>query len=189
MRKSGEQNRGWRRSGWHNSLACGGILLLASLLVFRGSVSDVCWGLSHGWTMSHGSGSFRVPFGWRPEELPPGQRGIVLRNRLRVWPGRVPDRIQIYEAQEPFDAEEMAVRWQRLETPRMTPGDRLEPTPADAFLRDKYRCTDVLRSRDGRVNVTCFDRAGRWVGTLRGDEGEILDLSKTLRSLAAIGPQ
>ena len=83
----------------------------------------------------------------------------------------------------------MAQRWERLETRSMIPGDRLEPTPTDAFLREHYRCSDIKRSRDGRITLACFDREGRWVLTLRGRDSGVQDLSTIMESALPVGPR
>ena len=167
-----------------------GTLIMLSFLTafFHRAVGDLGWGVTHGWRVVYRDLSFMAPFGWRQTSLPAEQNALTLRNTLRGVPtSRRADRIFVREAQRRFDAEEMAVRWQRLETQRMTPGDRLEPTPTDPFLQEHYRCSDVLRSRDGQVNVTCFDRDGRWIVSLRGEPRDIEDLSMIMRHLGLNG--
>ena len=178
-----------RRRAWPLALVAGGLLAIGCFsALFYGAVADLCWGVTHGWHVSYDDLSFRAPFGWRQEGGPGKQHALALRNVVRGVPiRRRPDRIVIHEAQNRFDAEEMAVRWQRLETQRMTPGDRLEPTPTDPFLQDHYRCSDVLRSRYGQVNVTCFDRNGRWIVSLRGEQRGIADVSTIMQRIGTSG--
>ena len=97
------------------------------------------------------------------------------------------DRISIREAQAPFDPVEMAQRWERVQTHSMTPGDRLEPTPKDAFLQRRYLCADIMRERNGRIRIHCFDKAGRWQASLWGREQGISDLSAILQSVESSG--
>ncbi len=165
----------------------GSLCLIA--LSYR-AAADLCWGVTHGWRVVYGDVSLRAPFGWRQERTLAEPHALALRNFLRAVPwNQRPDRILIHEAQDRFLAEEMAVRWQRLETQRLTPGDRLEPAPTDPFLQEHYRCSNVLRSRDGPVSVTCFDRGGRWIVSLRGGPREIADLSELMQSIASSVPR
>ena len=159
------------------------VICLAGL--FRRAIPDVWWGVTHRGTVAYGEERFRVPLGWRPEETAGEEHTIALRNKLRevLW-SRGADQIVIREAQSAFDPVEMAQRWERLETRFMIPGDRLEPTPKDAFLREHYRCSDIKRSREGRVSLACFDKEGRWVVSLRGDEQGIADMSAIMRSVS-----
>ena len=151
----------------------------------RGAASDLLWGVTHHWTATAGRASFPVPIGWREVMSPAGQHTIELRNTVReLLEPRRPDRILIQEAPSPFDPVEMAQRWEQLETERMIPGERLEPTPKDPFLRSHYRCGNVKRSANGRVTLTCFDQRGRWIVSLRGREQGIADLSKIMQGVS-----
>jgi hypothetical protein len=146
--------------------------------------SDLWWGFTHHWTAAANGERVRLPFGWRQQETPAGTHTIDLRNALRgALVFRSPDRISVRELQTRFDPEEMVVRWQRLQTRFLIPGDRLEPTPNNWFLRDHYRCPEVKRSADGRVHLTCFDRGGRWVVSVEGGAHGIADLSQIAQEL------
>ncbi len=157
-------------------------------LYFRGAASDLLWGITHHWTTSINGVDIRLPFGWRKEQAPADQHTIKLRNSLRELPEvQVADIISIREAQAPFDPVEMAQQSERSQTHFMTPGDRLEPTPKDAFLQDHYLCSDIMRERGGLIRVDCFDKAGRWQASLRGRDQGITDMSVILRSVGGSG--
>ena len=146
--------------------------------------SDLWWGWGHHWTVAWEGERFHLPVGWRENGTPAGQHTLELRDAAReVLRLRSPDRITIFESQAAFDAEEMVVRWQRLQTRLMMPGETLEPAPRNGFLRQQYACADIKRSFDGEIVVTCFDKGGRWAISLRGRQEGVRDMAEIMESV------
>ena len=172
-----------RRRNQRFLLSAGIVVLLGLADLLSRPVLDVVWGVTHHFRASNGAVSVELPWGWRQDELKGSQHRLVLRNSLReVLRFRAPDEITLRDFETHFDAVEMAQQWERLETRRMVPGERLEPTPKDSFLRANYRCADIKRSADLRITLTCFDLAGRWVVSLQGRSRSIRDLSAIMQS-------
>ena len=168
----------------------GALIAIAAIGLFLEVAPDLWWGVTHQWTASVFDESFTLPMGWRAVASPAGEHTLELRCEMRAL--RLfgpPQEISIRQLTGGFDAVEMAQRWERLETRSMIPGDRLEPTPRDTFLREHYRCSDIKRSRDGRITLACFDRDGRWVITLRGRDSGIHDLSAIMQSASPAVPR
>ena len=165
----------------------GALVALLGIGLFFKTVPDLWWGVTHHWTARAFDESFKLPLGWREMRTPAGQRTLELQNAVQTLHlFGLPEEISIRQPDGGFDAVEMAQRWERLETRFMIPGDRLEPTPKDTFLREHYRCSDIKRSLDGRVSLACFDRDGRWVITLRGRDSGIHDLSVIMQSATPV---
>jgi hypothetical protein len=183
----GDKGRWWNREirTAPFRLVTGGVLVALVLLgLFFQVGPDLLWGVTHHWTATWGGEGFRVPFGWRQQETSAGQHTIELRDSMH-WGLSLsrPDRIRLRASDRTFDAGDMVIRWQRIQTRLMTPGDTLEPTPTDEFLTRHYRCSEILRSRGGEISVNCFDREGRWAVSARGNRGIVHDLSAVLKNL------
>ena len=149
MSSSGPEKQQWGR----RLFACGGVLLLLGVLtLFYRPLSDMAWDVKHHFTATDGSASVELPWGWRQDETKGSEHRIVLSNSLReVFRFRAPDEITLRDLKTRFDAVEMAQEWERFEIRRMIPGDRLEPTPKNGFLRTNYRCADIKRSADRQI--------------------------------------
>ena len=165
------------------ALGFGFVVLLCLAGAFRIALIDLWWGVTHDWRASCFGVTVELPVGWRQVDRQDGKQRVDLRNAVaEVLSLRPPDEISLWESPIAFDPVEEAQRWERLGTRLMIPGDRLEPTPKDAFLLDHARCSDVKRSADGRINFACFDRAGRWVAVFVGRERRAKDLSRIIES-------
>ena len=164
-----------------------GVVIFGLFLVeaFSQPISDLWWDATHRCTASYEQYLFRIPLGWRQREVPAGLHRVELRNASReVLRFRQPDRIDIREAQVPFNAGEAVLGWERFQTQTLVPGERLEPTPKNPFLLKHYRCSNVERSPDQRIILTCFDREGQWIVSYRGRQVGIQDLSAIMQSVS-----
>ena len=179
--------RGWRAWLW-GSLA--GVTLLIALVLSLGPMADLRWNRAQPGTVSLGGSTLRVPFGWRRAE--PGDGGdeaalLLQRGRWNWSWGRSVDEISLRAARGGFDPVDLAQRWDEAETRSMIPGDRLEPTPAEPYLRVHYRCSDAKRAEDGTISFGCFEREGRWAVWYRGRRGGVRDLVTMLMSATDAG--
>ncbi len=160
------------------------VLLAAAAFGFRLALADLWWGTSHHWRATSFGETIDLPTGWRQMDRPDRKQRLDLRNAVASSLHlQIPDEISIWESPSAFDSVEEAQRWERLGTRLMVPGERLEPTPHDAFLVEHARCSDVKRLADGRINFACFDKEGTWAGVFLGREQEAKDLSRVLASV------
>ncbi len=160
------------------------------LMLGVGAVEGLQWGWARHGTVSFAGSKLRVPIGWRrAEPRDGGDDGELLLRRGRWiwrWGGAV-DEISLRAARGGFDPVDLAQRWDEAETRSMIPGDRLEPTPAEPYLREHYRCSDAKRAEDGTISFGCFEREGRWAVWYRGGRGGVRDLVTILKSATAAG--
>ena len=179
------------RAGWLGWLA-GAIVVMLLVMCLAPAVADLRWGMTHHGRVSTGRWTIQVPFGWQSVADEDGHGGedealVLRRSRWSWFWGRSVDEVSVREARGSFDAVELAQRWDRTETQMMIPGDRLEPAPTAAFLREHYRCSDIKRAADGTISFGCFEREGRWAVWYRGQREGVRDVAAMLASATEDG--
>ncbi len=183
----GDKTRWWNRNVPIRAIGlAAGVVFVAicGFLYLEPALNTCVWSLTHHSTATYQKISFKVPWMWRQEEVPVGQREVRL-SRSR-WSEPVTLESIVINENTPTLLGGQSIG-QRLDTlaHRLGHGrSTAEPFPLDAELSSKYLC--VAPNLDGLENwrLWCSSKDGLWLVALHGPSADVGDFLTVLRNLS-----